>query len=443
MVLKLAMLKTPFHNKKVAVIGSGISGLGFAYIAKKNNIDVTLIEQNNYFGGHSNTIDIKIDDESVAADTGFLVHNKLTYPNLIALFEQLNIEIVDSEMSLSIQVEEENLEWGGTNLDTVFGQRRNLFSPRYYHFLLEIMKFNRNADLYLMWAKEDTERTLKNLLEHFAYSEKIINWYIIPMAAAIWSTPANKILEFPAHTFLTFSLNHHLLQVNNRPTWRTIKGGSRNYVKKITDQISDKRINQKVISAEYQTQSNNVLLTIETNGKTEEEFFDFVIFAGHADQTAALLKGSHPQVLKTLSCFLYEKNTAYVHSDESFLPKRKKLWSAWNYVSSPKTQSVSVSYLINKLQPLMTEVPVIVTLNPHKAVSADKIYRIIHYTHPLFDTNAIDAQKNLKSIQGLQNMFFVGAWGGYGFHEDGLKSAVEVCKLTGLEIPWKTSGKTP
>jgi predicted NAD/FAD-binding protein len=434
------MQKSIFHNKKIAVVGSGIAGLGFAYIAKKNNIDVTLIEQNNYFGGHSNTIDIEIENKTTAIDTGFLVHNKLTYPNLISLFEQLEIEIVDSEMTLSIQVEEEDLEWGGTNLDSVFGQRINLFSPRFYHFLFEIIKFNKNAEKYLVWAKENPERTLGMLLENYGYSEKIINWYIIPMAAAIWSTPANKILEFPAHTFLTFSLNHHLLQVNNRPTWRTIKGGSRNYVKEITDLISDKRLNQKVVSSEFNESKQKITLT--TVGPQEtytNEEYDYVIYAGHADQTLAQLKKPLPAVLKILSSFKYEKNTAYVHSDLSFLPLRKKLWSAWNYVSSPRTQSVSVSYLINKLQPLNVATPVIVTLNPHKAVHPQKIHRIINYAHPLFDTAAIQAQKELKNIQGLQNMYFAGAWTGYGFHEDGLKSAVELAVQTGLEIPWATT----
>jgi len=423
---------TSLQNKKIAVIGSGIAGLGLAYIAKQNNLGVTLFEQNDYFGGHSNTIDISVEGKTIAADTGFLVHNKLTYPNLIQLFDQLGIEIVDSDMSLSIQVEHENLEWGGTNLNTVFGQRKNIFSPRFHHFLLEILRFNKEAENYLQWAKADTNRTLKHLLDHFGFSEKVVNWYIIPMAAAIWSTPANKILQFPAHTFLTFSLNHHLLQVNGRPTWRTIKGGSREYVKKIVDTIEDKRLSHKVISAEYS--DGKVHLSFENNHK---ESFDHVIFAGHADQTLSIIKNGPQQVVETLSAFKYEKNIAYVHSDESFLPKRKKLWSAWNYVSAPRTQSVSVSYLINKLQPLPVSTPVIVTLNPHREVNKAKLHRVIHYSHPLFDTEAIEKQTKLEHIQGLQNMYFIGAWTGYGFHEDGLKSAVKLARTLGLQIPWQ------
>jgi len=425
------MQTTSLHNKKIAVIGSGIAGLGLAYIAKKNNLDITLFEQNDYFGGHSNTIDLSIEGQTIAADTGFLVHNKLTYPNLIQLFNQLGIEIVDSDMSLSIQVEHENLEWGGTNLDTVFGQRKNIFSPRFHHFLIEILRFNREAENYLIWAKADTSRTLADLLNHYSYSKKVVDWYIIPMAAAIWSTPANKILQFPAHTFLTFSLNHHLLQVNGRPTWRTIRGGSREYVKKILAEINDKRLSHKVTEAAFI--DGKVHLKFENDHKEE---FDHVIFAGHADQTLSILKNSPPEVKETLAAFKYEKNTAYVHSDETFLPKRKKLWSAWNYVSSPQTQSVSVSYLINKLQPLPVETPIIVTLNPHKEVETTKLHRVIHYSHPLFDTLAIEKQKTLESIQGLQNMYFIGAWTGYGFHEDGLKSAVKLSRFLGLEIPW-------
>jgi predicted NAD/FAD-binding protein len=431
-------METPlFHQKKIAVIGSGISGLGFAYIAKKNNIDVTLFEQNETFGGHSNTIDLTVEDQRFAVDTGFLVHNRLTYPNLIELFEQLGIDIVDTEMTLSIQVEDEKLEWGGTNLDTVFAQRKNLFSPRFHHFLIEILRFNREASNYLIWANQDTKRTLADLLKHFGYSKKIEHWYLIPMAAAIWSTPANKILEFPAHTFLTFSLNHHLLQVNNRPVWRTIRGGSRTYVKKITDLISDKRLNHQITGALYR--NNQVHLSFKHNEKEVTEVYDYVLFAGHADQTLSVINEIDEKVKNVLSAFRFEKNIAYVHSDETFLPEREKLWSAWNYVSAPSLNSVSVSYLINKLQPLPVKTPVIVTLNPHKNVDEKKLHRIIHYTHPLFDSHAILKQKEIPNIQGVQNMFFAGAWSGYGFHEDGLKSAVALSRQLGLKIPWRTS----
>lgn len=424
-------------NKKMAIVGSGISGLGLAYIAAKNNVQPVLFEQNDYFGGHSNTIDLSLENKTLAVDTGFLVHNKLTYPNLIRLFDQLGITIVDSDMSLSIQVEDEKLEWGGTNLDTVFAQRKNLFSPSFHHFLYEILRFNREAQTYLTWASEDTRRTLGDLLKHFGYSQKISRWYIIPMAAAIWSTPASKILQFPAHTFLTFSLNHHLLQVNDRPVWRTIKGGSREYVRKITDLIEDKRLNHKIVNAEYI--NDKVELTFDVQGSIKTELFDYVVFAGHADQTLSILKNADEHVRQTLSVFQYEKNIAYVHSDESFLPKRKKLWSAWNYVNSPKAESVSVSYLINKLQPLPVETPVIVTLNPHKKVREDKLHRVIHYSHPLFDTSAIEKQKILDTIQGKHNMYYAGAWGGYGFHEDGLKSAVRLAPFFGFKLPWNIS----
>lgn len=418
-------------NKRIAIIGSGISGLGMAYIALKNNVSVTLFEQNNYFGGHSNTIDIEIDKKLHAVDTGFLVHNKVTYPNLIQLFDLLKTDIVDSDMSLSIQVENLNFEWGGTNLNTVFGQRRNIFKPGFYSFLLEILDFNKKALDYLTWAKADTSRTLNDLLFHFNYSTKIRDWYLIPMAAAIWSTPADKILEFPAHTFLAFSINHHLLQVKDRPVWRTVKNGTRNYVTAITNLIEDKRLNQKVTEVEYR----NDKVYVSTEAQSQEEF-DQVVFAGHADQTLKLIKGITLEQSKILENFKFEKNVAYVHSDESFLPKRKLLWSAWNYITSPKNKSVSVSYLINKLQPLETDKSVIVTLNPHRPIDPLKTYRVIEYRHPLFDTNAINAQADLIIIQGLNNMFFAGAWGGYGFHEDGLKSAVRVAKIMNLTIPW-------
>lgn len=417
-------------NKKIAIIGSGISGLGFAYIAIKNGLDVTLFEQNNYFGGHSNTIDIDVNQKKIAVDTGFLVHNKITYPNLIQLFDQLKTNIVDSDMSLSINVEDINLEWGGTDINSVFAQRKNIFNPGFYIFLYEIMKFNKNAHQYLEWAKEDVNRTLGDLLKHFKFSKKITEWYIIPMAAAIWSTPANTILEFPAHTFLTFSINHHLLQVNDRPTWRTIKNGSRNYVNAITSMIDKKFINAKVEKVEYRNNKN--YLTI--NG--EELEFDIVVFAGHADQTLQIIKNSPNTISETIKHFKYEPNIAYVHSDISFLPKRNFIWSSWNYIASKLTNKVSVSYYINKLQPLETDTPIIVTLNPHRKVDEKLTYRVIEYSHPLFDANAINHQAKIEQIQGEQNMYFAGAWGGYGFHEDGLKSAVKVALKMQLQIPW-------
>jgi predicted NAD/FAD-binding protein len=424
-------------NEKIAIIGSGIAGLGMSYIAQKNHKDITLFEKSHYFGGHSNTIDINVENKSLAVDTGFLVHNKLTYPNLIQLFDQLNVDIVDSDMSLSIHHLEDNIEWAGADLNTVFGQRKNLFNPRFYFFLMEILKFNKNAHEYLKWADQDHQRTLDDLLKKYRYSEKIKDWYIIPMAAAIWSTPANKILEFPAYTFLHFSLNHHLLQVNDRPVWRTLKGGSRNYVKKITDNILDKRLNQDILSVERVEIEGVRKVLIET--KNGPELFDKVIFACHPDQSLALIKNITKNQERVLKAFKYEKNLAVVHSDESFLPKKKELWSSWNYISSKENNKVSVSYLINKLQPLDTNIPIMVTLNPHKKVNDAKKYREIEYEHPLFDTTAINMQNDIDLIQGENAMYFAGAWGGYGFHEDGLKSAVKVALKMNMKIPWKES----
>ena len=259
--------------KKVAIIGSGISGLGSAFIALKNHHHVTLFEKNNYFGGHSNTIDISLHNQLFPVDTGFLVHNKLNYPNLIQLFDLLDIKIVDSNMSLSINILEKNIEWCGNDLNTVFGQRINIFRPSFYYFLYEILRFNKSAQKMLEWSKSDENRTLQDLLNYFKFSSKITNWYVIPMAAAIWSTPADKILEFPAHTFLTFSLNHRLLQVNNRPIWRTIKGGSREYVKKIIDMIPDKRLNQNIVNVRFE--NNHVYILTDHNNQKQEEVFDF------------------------------------------------------------------------------------------------------------------------------------------------------------------------
>ncbi len=434
---------------KIAVIGSGISGLTSAYLANRQGHEVHLFEANDYFGGHSHTIDVKdeansnktAENHSFPLDTGFLVHNKLTYPNLIELFKHLKVETIESEMSLSIQAPNENIEWAGHNLNTVFGQRKNLLNPRFYAMLLDILRLNRNANQLLKYYEDHPEKSLGDLLNKEKYSHSFIQWYIIPMAAAIWSTPSGKILTFPAATFLRFCINHRLLQVNDRPQWRTVKGGSREYVKKMTDSLKFKYLRQPVLAVE-RTEKNVVIRTAPNSQTTTSPFesgniFDKVIFAIHGDQILKIL--SNPSDLETsvLTKFKYQKNTALVHKDISFLPRKQNLWAAWNYISSPDTDQVSVSYLINKLQPLPTQHPYLVTLNPHKKVPQQHLVRKIIYEHPVFDAASIQAQKQIESIQGNKGSYFAGAWCGYGFHEDGLKASLRVLKLLGIYPPWQ------
>lgn len=415
---------------KIAVIGSGIAGLGSAYLAHLNGHQVHLFESANYFGGHSNTIDVHDGNTTFPVDTGFLVHNPKTYPNLIQFFEDLGVETTESQMSLSVQVPDENLEWAGANLRTVFGQMRNLLRLPFYRMLLDILKFNREAPAYLKSAMGNPDKTLGNLMTENHFSRELASWYLVPMAAAIWSTPANKILEFPAYTFLRFCLNHNLLQVKGRPVWRTVAGGSREYVKKIVDLIQFKYMNTKIHSV--RREKDLVILSIDG----QAQFFDQMIFATPADYTRRILTDLTDEEDAILSCFHYQPNAAVVHTDVSFLPSRKTLWSAWNYISSPRSGRVSVSYLINHLQKLPTQLPIIVTLNPHKEIPPGQIIRRIEYRHPVLDKQTIKAQVDMNRIQGIGNVYYAGAWLGYGFHEDGLKAALRIGRQLGWRIPW-------
>lgn len=427
------------NKTKIAIIGSGISGLGAAYFLTFNRslnpqespFEVHLFEKGSHFGGHTNTIDVELNNQKFPVDTGFLVHNDKTYPNLIQFLKLLEVEIVPTDMTLSIQNLNEKIEWGGKDLSTVFGQKRNLLRPQFIRMLIDILDLNKNAASLVDYYEKNPQLTLNDLFLKQNYSKALKDLYVVPMAAAIWSTPAEKILNFPAGTFLRFCLNHHLLQVNGRPQWKTIKGGGRTYVKKIIDQIEKKYLNTPVKKIERK--NNKVLIYLQD----EVLIFDKVILATHADQTLNLLSDASAEEKEILSQFKYQDNLAIVHTDESFLPERKSLWSAWNYVADSNQNAVSVSYLINKLQPLPTSTPVIVTLNPHKAVAKDRVIKEIKYEHPLFDPAAINAQKKLDSIQGIQNTFYAGAWAGYGFHEDGLKAALKVAKKMNLKIPWE------
>lgn len=417
---------------RVAVVGSGISGLTAALIAIKNGHEVTLFEKESYFGGHSNTIDFKDGHREFPVDTGFLVHNKLTYPNLIKIFEYLEVPTSESDMTLSIKHPADGLEWGGENLKTVFAQKRNFFRLGFYKLLKDILKFNKMAKSYYEESLKRQDMTLGELLTEKKYSEELKKWYLVPMAAAIWSTPANKILDFPAWTFLQFCLNHHLLQVNDRPKWRTIPGGSRVYVKKITDQIANKYLNCQI----QRITRTDKLFEVHVGGVCHQ--FDVGIMAAHPLQSLKLLDTPSPLELELLSAFNYQENVAYVHQDEKILPERKSLWSAWNYLSSDSDKNkLCVSYLLNRLQPLPTPHPVIVSLNADQGLlSPEKIQNVITYEHPLFDGKTIKAQSQIDKIQGALSTYFVGAWQGYGFHEDGAKSAIVAAKKLGWSLPW-------
>ena len=421
----------PPHGARIAVVGSGISGLAVAWLLK-DSYQVSLIEAGSYFGGHSNTVDVTLNGMTHPVDTGFLVHNDLTYPNLIELFRHLKVDVHASDMSFGVSIAEPDIEWAGTDLSTVFAQRRNLIRPAFLSMLRDILRFNKNAQRYLTEAQSNSI-SLEQLLDRERFGQTMRDWYLLPMAAAIWSAPVKDILGFPAAHFLTFCLNHRLLQIQERPQWKTVVGGSRCYVQKLVEQLTDVRLNTPVQRVERLADS--VLL----HSSRGVERFDAVVLACHAPTSMALLDDAVPQEREVLQAFRYQENRAVLHTDIRLLPRRKKVWSAWNYLSqggAGQEQPVAVSYLLNQLQALPFTQPIIVTLNPHIEPLPDLMLKELTYEHPILDAAAARAQEKLPSIQGLDRVWFCGAWAGYGFHEDGLKSALRVVRDFGVEIPW-------
>ena len=409
--------------KKVAVIGSGISGTSAAYYLNKLGYDVYLFESGSHFGGHTNTIDLDLEGQRIPVDTGFLVHNDRTYPNLIDFFEELKIETHLSEMSFSVVRRTDDITWAGTNIFTVFAQPGNLFSMRFFRFLKEVLRFNKESKKYLLEYEGKPELTLDEMLITKGYTEDFKNWYLLPMGGCIWSSPTNEMLNFPAYTFLIFCLNHGLLQIFKRPQWKTVLNGCRTYIETALSQIDNKFLNEPVL--EVVSEDNKLKLITEKR----IEYFDYCLICSHPPQTLEIFKNADFLTKNLLSKFKYQKNKAVLHFDESVLPREKIAWAAWNYLSTESTSGndkVSVSYLINKLQPLPVEKAVIVTLNPASKIEKNKVVKEINYQHPLFSIDAIRAQREMVNIQGRQGVYFSGAWLRYGFHEDGILSSKSV-----------------
>ncbi len=422
---------------KIAVVGAGISGLSCAYRLVQGGADVTLYEAGAYFGGHSNTVDVTLDGATFGVDTGFLVFNERTYPNLIALFAELGVDTAPSDMSFSVKLplSEEpgasTLEWAGSNLDTVFAQRGNLLRPRFLRMVADILRFNKQATA-LATSGQMPPMSLGDFLDRHGYSAQFRAWYLLPMAACIWSCPSDQMLAFPVSTFIRFCHNHGLLQVSDRPQWRTVRGGSRNYVQKLLDAIPGKRVATPVTSVTRSENGGARSVRVETADVVEQ--FDHVVLACHSDQSLALLLDARPDERSVLEAVRYQPNRAVLHTDAACLPRSRKAWSAWNYQSSAApTPQVCVHYLLNQLQPLPCTTPVIVSLNPIDEPDPAHVLASFDYAHPVFDEAAVAAQGRLPASQGRQGTWFAGAWTGYGFHEDGLKSGLAVAaSLTAL-----------
>ena len=423
---------------KIAVIGSGISGLAAAH-ALRGRAEVTLLEAGDYFGGHTHTVDVRLDTPqgpvTHGVDTGFLVFNDRTYPQLIALFAELGIESAASDMSFSVQTAARPgspaLEWCGTSLDGVFAQRRNLLRPRFWRMLADVVRFNRMATALALSGQDAALlQPLGQFLDQHRFSQEFRDWYFLPMLACIWSCPTEQMLAFPVATMVRFCHNHGLIQLTDRPQWRTVPGGARRYVEKIIAGIADKRLHAPVQS--LQRQDDGVLVRVQD----QTERFDKVIVATHSDQALAMLADASVAERAVLSAIAYQPNTVVLHTDASVLPRRPKAWAAWNYhAAAPQAgapaqapNTVCLHYLINRLQPLPFEQPVIVSLNPDAPIDPATVQGRFDYAHPVFDLAAIEAQKRLPTVQGQRHTYFCGAWAGYGFHEDGLASGLAAAR---------------
>ena len=424
---------TTSARQRIAIVGSGISGLTVAH-ALQGQAAITLFEAADYFGGHTHTVDVTLPASggpvTHGVDTGFLVFNERTYPNLIKLFAQLKVETAKSDMSFSVQVpraDGQQLEWSGSSLSSVFAQRKNLVNVRFLRMLKDIMRFNKvTTALANAQAETAMMQPLGDFLKDQKFSDEFRDWYFLPMMGCIWSCPTDQMLQFPVATMIRFCYNHGLIQVTNRPQWWTVKGGAKHYVEKIIAGIADKRLNTPVKHIKRDATGVHV----QTDAGSE--LFDKVVLATHSDQSLAILQTPSVAEQRALSAIRYQPNRAVLHIDTSVLPQNKIAWAAWNYERAQQTDressQVCLHYLLNMLQPLPFTQSVVVSLNPLKEIARKHIMAEFDYAHPVFDLAAIGAQGEVTALQGQQNTYFCGAWTGYGFHEDGLKSGLKVAE---------------
>ncbi len=413
---------------KIGVIGSGVSGLVSA-LTLQERYEVTLFEKNSKLGGHSNTVTIEQEDKKYSVETGFIVLNDKNYPIFTSLLKHLNIGVNNSSMSFSVSVDKGQFEYSSSYIG-LLGQTKNIIDPKYWGMLRDINYFYTNA---LKDVKDcpDNE-TLGQFLKRFNYSNKFIDYHLVPMTASIWSCPTKSILNFPIKSLLVFFENHKLLNIYNRPKWSTVNKGSREYVKKIQSLLKGKIYTNAKVN-KISKSKEGIRVHYQDGIKT----FDKVILACHADQSSEILIENFSEEANLLKDFKYQKNTSILHSDINFMPKRKSVWSSWNYITETgNSGNLSITYWMNELQGINSSKPILLSLNPKILPNPDLIYGQYSYSHPILDNNAINIQKKLSSIQGKNNLWFCGAWTGFGFHEDGVKSAVEIANSHNIDLPW-------
>ena len=415
---------------KIAIVGSGISGLTCAYLLNREH-DITVFEKNDYVGGHTHTHEIEYDGEELSVDSGFIVYNEWTYPNFIKLLDQLGVERQLTRMGFSVKSEKNNLEYAGHSLNGLFAQRSNFFRPSFMRILFSMRRFNAEArdDLGTL----DPQITLGQYLTSNNYPREFIQHYIIPIGAAIWSTVPKQMMDVPAVFFIRFFENHGLLQVVNRPNWWVISGGSKKYVEKMIYDFKGKiRLSTPVKNVKRGIDN----ITVKFGSSVlEKENFDSIIFACHSNQSLAMLDSPSKQEEEVLGAIKYQKNDALLHFDDSILPKRKNAWSSWNYLlDEDPNRAVALTYNMNILQSLKSDRTFCVSLNSGDLIAQSKVIKHLNYEHPLFTLSSINAQGRKHEISGKNNTYYCGAYWRNGFHEDGVISALDVCKDFGQSL---------
>lgn len=419
---------------KIAIVGTGISGLGAAYLLNPDH-EITVYESAARVGGHSRTVTVDYDGQSIPVDTGFIVFNRLNYPNLTGLFETLGVATHESNMSFAATIRQGWLEWGARSLDSVFGQRRNILRPRFALLVRDVMKFNSNAEAAVA---SNPHFTLDQLITHLGLGDWFRRFYLLPMAGAIWSCPLGEMLRFPAQTLVRFFANHHLLSVTGQPQWYTVTGGSQEYVSRLVAPFAHRiRTACGAVSVTRpKDDKDGKVIVRDAQGGCET--YDHVVMACHGDQALALLTDADDRERAALSPFRYQKNIAVLHRDESLMPLRRRCWASWVYTSDGDSDHprITVTYWMNLLQKIDARCPLFVSLNPARDIPDHLVFDRHEFDHPVFDAAAIAAQPQVQALQGARQTWFCGAHLRHGFHEDGLWSAVTVARLLGSAIPW-------
>ena len=422
--------------RTIGVVGGGIGGLAAAWLLDQR-YEVTLLERNAYVGGHTNTLTVDHPAGAFPVDTGFMVFNDRNYPLLCGLFDHLGVTSYPTTMSFAASLDGGRVEYAGSDLNGLFGQRSNLLNPKFLWMLAEILRFNREAKAFLERRALD-RLSLGEFLERGGYSERFAAHYLLPMAAAIWSCPTQQMRAFPFLSFARFFNNHGLLDLSNRPEWRTVTGGSQAYVRRLLDQMRGTVRTAAEVQRVRRTADGVEVETLQG----ERLVFDNLVLGCHGDEALAMIEDPSPVERELLGCFRYQRNRVYLHQDPALMPRRRRVWSSWNYLRGPgvaPTGAVTVTYWMNSLQDLPPDQDCFVSLNPVEPPRADRVIARMEYDHPVFDTAAIAAQGRMHEIQGRSRLWFSGAWLGFGFHEDGLRAAVDVAGGLGVSVPWATA----